>query len=167
MNTYRLPIQPYSSSHLNLTTSFAAGQMYISLQITGPLFHTTQIPQTLSLLEDHFPQVLTTECFNDEGLPFQEEVKATEIGHLFEHILLQHLFEAKKSLGFPNVCFSGVTSWDWATSPRGTFDISIRIPGQDLPLLVYALPKAIELTEKILASSSTRPHLLPKKTGSV
>lgn len=85
--------------------------------------HTTDLPSTLSVLERSRPEILQADCQNYLGLPFHEEVKDTEVGHLFEHILLGHLaFLSKKSSAF-----EGETRWDWKKDPVGTFHITIEI----------------------------------------
>lgn len=140
----------YSSPFLKVSLTKSQKKLYLHLTVLSPHLYTSQLPHTLDTLRSHLPQVLTSECFNDAHLPFDQEVKATEIGHLFEHILIQHLCEAKLALGFSPVTFSGFTSWNWYIHPRGEFKISLDVAARDIPLIAYALPKTIALTEKIL-----------------
>jgi hypothetical protein len=113
---------------------------------------TDDLPDTFSVLEKKLPSVLETKCFNDWDLPFAEEVKATSTGHLFEHIALDYLCFEKVIAGYPTATFRGHTSWDWNKYPEGHFLICLEMPKEDQKLLSSALPKSIQLIEKILRS---------------
>src|ERR1700761_2246371 len=75
--------------------SLAITQKQTRTQITMDLLYnqinTKEIPFITDLLQKNLPSVLQTTCYNDLDLPFHVEVKNTEIGHLFEHILLEYL----------------------------------------------------------------------------
>ena len=94
MNTYLLPAHIDSPEEYMVDNLFSLliTQKQTSAKITMQLFYnqvnTCDIPVIVDLLQEHLPNVLFTQCFNDEGFPFNVEVKNTEIGHLFEHILL-------------------------------------------------------------------------------
>jgi hypothetical protein len=74
---YRLAIK---NSHKGTT---------ITMYLNTPFFYTKYLPKTHRILKTMVPQVLKTQCFNDSNLPFNVEVRDTEIGHMFEHIILE------------------------------------------------------------------------------
>lgn len=113
---------------------------------------TDDLPATFSILETQLPTVLQTKCFNDWGLPFIEEVKATTMGHLFEHIALDYLCIDKIQSGSKGAKFSGHTIWNWDKFPEGSFLVCLEIKPEDQQFLLTALPKTINLTESILRS---------------
>jgi hypothetical protein len=98
----------------------------------------------------YFPKVLETECFNENNLPFSKEILETEMGHLFEHILLEYLCEEKIECGAKRAVFSGRTDWDWYQHPYGTFEIRVNAGTKDEIFFDAALTKSISLFEKIL-----------------
>jgi hypothetical protein len=125
----------------------------LELVTPAPFHHTSHFPETVSLLDNHLPSILECECFNTEGLPFHQEVKATEMGHLFEHIILEHLCDDKLATGHSSADFSGRTYWDWATNAIGTFHIKISKDQTHLPNFSAILDKSLGLLNSILASS--------------
>jgi hypothetical protein len=52
---------------------------------------TSTIPATSLQLALHLPSIFGCNCFNDGNKSFGEECKNTELGHLFEHIMLEYL----------------------------------------------------------------------------
>jgi hypothetical protein len=152
--TYLKPA--YQSSNFSLITLLQHESVRFCLQIHNHTVNTRSLPHTFSLLQQNCPQVLDSECFNNQNLAFDEEVKATEIGHLFEHILLEYLCQEKEAAGFSNLSFSGRTNWNWDRSPYGCFHISIQLPWLDHPFLESALFKTILLTEKILTLTPSK-----------
>jgi hypothetical protein len=77
----------------------------ITMQSFGEHVHTGHIPFIEDLLKKYLPTVLLTQCYNDEQLPFAQEVKDTEIGHLFEHILLEYLCQLKSQMVLKKLFF--------------------------------------------------------------
>lgn len=120
-------------------------QTIIQMKLLNGLFNTQDIPTTVFFLQKLLPNIFTSQCFNDENNTFQEEVEETEIGHLFEHMLLEFLCDDKMKGGYKNVIFSGVTSWNWHKNPRGTFTIMIDAKAQDRFIFSSALKKAVSL----------------------
>lgn len=127
----------------------------IVLRLGLPFAHTDEIPQTLSILRQDLPGIFETECFNNKDIPFEIEAKNTEIGHLFEHILLEYLCQIKCSLGSEDICFNGETSWNWKRDKFGTFHISVSAGLLDIKEFYLALEKSIYLLEKIIKSKTT------------
>ena len=73
--------------------------------------NTNEIPTIVDVLQAKLPSVLYTTCYNDQNLPFDIEVQNTEIGHLFEHILLEYLCQLKLAKGAKQATFAGKTRW--------------------------------------------------------
>ncbi len=144
----------YVSENFSLSLSCGKTQTQITMHLFNPIINTRGIPQTYSFLKKHFPSVLYTRCFNDKNLPFCKEVRSTEIGHLFEHILLESLCIEKLSLGFEKVVFNGRTRWNWIKEVRGVFHIVVDAGLNDIPILTSSLAKSINLTELILQTKS-------------
>lgn len=124
----------------------------IDMNVYSPVVSTRSIPNTFKILKEHLPGVLETRCFNDDNLPFSEEVKKTEIGHLFEHIILQYMLEMKMALGQNKFVLNGWTSWNWKKEKRGTFHIDIDTGIQDSLVFKEALNKSEKLMQQILSS---------------
>lgn len=112
--------------------------------------NTADIPYTFDVLQSFLPSVLTTECFNDQGLPFSQEVKKTEIGHLFEHILLEYMCQFKINKGYKSAVYAGRTKWNWERDPKGVFHIRINCTLKDSDIFPLALGKSITLLKIIL-----------------
>lgn len=123
----------------------------IVMQMLYNQVNTRDIPHVVDLLDMHLPNVLLTQCFNDEGLPFHMEVRHTEIGHLFEHILLEYLCQAKIAKGANQASYSGNTKWNWIKDPRGTFHIRLSCGMKDADILGPSLEKTIKLMQIVLA----------------
>lgn len=139
---------------------------FMTMTLTIPTVSTQHIPATHSILKTNLPTIFQSMCFNDDELPFAKEVVATEVGHLFEHILLEYLCEEKVARGYDEVEFSGETQWNWREDPRGTFHIMITSTHEDLDIFAIALQKTIILVNKILQSTIRKDipsiHLEPQ-----
>lgn len=146
---------PYYSSaqfSLRVTPHHKTTQLFMQLYV--PMVNTTALPATMQILQHILPTVLATSCFNEDNLPFSKEAEATEIGHLFEHILLEYLCLEAMENGATCAEFSGRTYWNWVKNPTGTFHIKIDVTEKDVLLLAVALKKTILLIEQILASAT-------------
>jgi hypothetical protein len=134
--------------------SLAITQKQTSTKITMDLLYnqlnTQEIPTIVTLLENNLPSVLTTTCYNDKNLPFNEEVQNTEIGHLFEHILLEYLCQHKLAKGARQATYAGKTKWNWTRDPMGRFHIHLTCGKKDADILPPALEKTVELMKVIL-----------------
>ncbi|OGG05565.1 hypothetical protein A2872_00185 [Candidatus Gottesmanbacteria bacterium RIFCSPHIGHO2_01_FULL_42_12] len=115
-----------------------------------PVVNTSALPRTYAFLTKNSPTVLKTHCFNEENLPFSMEVKATEIGHLFEHLLLDHICLAKVRGGAKLAQHCGRTDWNWERDPWGLFHISIDCGKKDREYFREATFQSISLLEKLL-----------------
>ena len=129
-------------------------EVTIDMRVFLSAVNTRAFPQTLQILSEYYPQVLKTECFNEENLPFSLEVQHTEIGHLFEHLLLSNLYELKVERGYKDVIFNGITKWNWREDAAGTFHIFIDVGKEDEEIFSFALDKSMKLLTLILTSST-------------
>ncbi|EKD90969.1 MAG: hypothetical protein ACD_30C00054G0016 [uncultured bacterium] len=123
--------------------------------------NTKTLPNTTKVLNNNLPKIYSHKCFNYLNAPFQREVKKTEIGHLFEHILLEYLSDLKKD---PDEKFilEGKTKWDWQTDNVGIFHIKLNIGFSDEVIVYSALEKAISLLKIILKTNSKKAQILQK-----
>jgi hypothetical protein len=147
--------------------SLAIIQKQTRTKITMDLLHnqinTEQIPFITDLLQENLPSVLSTTCYNDLGLPFDEEVRNTEIGHLFEHILLEYLCQNKLAKGARRATYAGRTTWNWVRDPLGRFHIHLNCGKKDSDILPLALDQTVALM-KIILGYNPRPLFLTGTT---
>jgi len=122
----------------------------IHMQVLTGVVNTRDIPSTYNILARFLPGILKSKCFNDEKIPFFEEVRETEIGHLFEHILLEYLCQLKITEGADDVVYSGITDWNWYKDPRGLFHITIDSGQDDADIFPIALEKSMTLLNYIM-----------------
>jgi hypothetical protein len=139
----------------------------IIMKLLIPTVNTKDIPWTSSFLQEHLPAVLYSTCFNEEKLPFSVEVCRTEIGHLFEHILLEYLCQEKLLKGYDEAVFSGHTKWNWKRDPWGMFHITIKMQSTDIDIFPTALEKSINLLKMMISpeSRSAYPFMQPQFTN--
>ncbi|SRR6266568_489869 len=134
--------------------SLAITQRRTSTKITMDVLYnqlsTAEIPSVIDMLEENLPSVLMTTCYNDMDLPFNEEVRNTEIGHLFEHILLEYLCQHKIAKGARQATYAGRTRWNWTRDPLGRFHIRLTCGTKDADILPPALEKTVSLMKIIL-----------------
>lgn len=130
------------------------------LRMIDPIIYTSELPHTYKTLKGALPTILKSKCYNSEKLPFHKEVKNTELGHLFEHIILEYLCDAKIEKGAKRATFSGHTDWNWQKDLRGTFHITLNIKNHDMHLLDTAIEKTLEVFHLIIGSRS-----LARETG--
>lgn len=64
------------------------------------------------------PGLAEHRCANDHGRPFSDEAAATEVAHLFEHVVLELL--ALSGSTRP----TGDTVWDFGRDGRGVYEVS-------------------------------------------
>lgn len=128
--------------------------MYLAFTMRSSIVNTRDLPHTIAVLRRHLPGVLRTQCFNEHGWSFRKEASRTEIGHLFEHILLRYLCDAKLASGAERAEYSGRTDWNWFRDPRGTFHIWIHAPSDDWDLFLEAMQKSIALLERLFVTDT-------------
>jgi hypothetical protein len=102
---------------------------------------TSEAPRLPRMLFKLFPHMATQRCYNDGGYSFRREAQATEIPHLFEHLIIEIQDQVRRGIGEP---FSGETQWNWTIDPRGLFYVTVDYDNE-----VVALA-AIRLAERII-----------------
>lgn len=148
-------------THFSLAIEHHKTHTNIEMYTFNKIVNTRDIPQTHAVLKKILPTVLQSQCFNDQKLPFSKEVKSTELGHLFEHILLEYLCLQKMAAGCKSATFNGVTNWNWKKEKWGTFHIIVDAGYKDLPIFSRALEKTIQLMEVIFVSNAAT-HSVPQ-----
>lgn len=149
----------FSSEYFSLKVSPTKGKVLIEMQTLQSFVNTKNYPLTYLIIQRNLPSVLRTKCYNEKHLSFYEEIKATELGHLFEHILLEYLCLQKSVVCKQSAVFNGRTKWNWIKNPYGSFEITVDAGLSEVYSLVLALKKTISLMLKIVAdqpSSATK-----------
>jgi hypothetical protein len=150
INPATLSTSIQNTDHYSLNLQQRKTRIRITMKLFGNVVNTKTIPHTVKILKKALPSVLHTQCFNDEGLPFVKEVKKTEIGHLFEHILLEYLCLLKLASGRKIATFKGNTNWNWERDTWGTFHITINAGEKDAHLMPQAMDASIKLLNSII-----------------
>lgn len=104
--------------------------------------HAPHIPRLLFKL---FPHLAKHRCDNDNGYTFRKESRATEIPHLFEHLIIELQGQVQKSR-----ILKGETQWNWRIDPRGRFHVYVDYENEMLVL------GAIRLAERIINALDDR-----------
>lgn len=115
---------------------------------------TGNMPNTLPILKRKLPSILRSKCFNEFNFSFRREVRNTELGHLFEHILLEYICELKREIGIIEPVHNGITKWNWNIEKRGLFHISVDVGKEDEDILRVAIQNTSQLMKDILFSST-------------
>lgn len=144
----------FRNNHFLLRVNNDIDSTDMVMELVGDKVTTVDIKDTLSYLQKNLPSILFSKCYNQKNYPFSKEVEDTEIGHLFEHIILEYLSIIKKASGLPNYIHNGVTSWNWVEERRGVFHISIDAGEKDFVYFMDALEKSLKLTLEILDSKT-------------
>jgi hypothetical protein len=147
----------YLSDRFSLHVGTDQYKTHIDMSLFIPSVNTCDFPHTLFFLRNNFPSVLRTQCFNYKKISFDKEVVATELGHLFEHILLDQLCFHKMNSGLSRISYSGRTSWNWEKDKRGVFHIFINVKKKDNIFLDKALADTISLFERLIISDNQTP----------
>jgi hypothetical protein len=145
-----LPI--YQSENFTLHLKACKRNISFEMKVKPEFVKTGNIPSTISILEEKLPTVFCTKCYNYKNQSFAMEAKDTETGHLFEHILLEYLYQEKKKLGFKNFTINGRTKWNWKKYGHGVFHIIIDLTQKDYIVFQNALNQTLTLTEDIINS---------------
>ncbi|HRN96268.1 MAG TPA: hypothetical protein PLD54_02380 [Candidatus Levybacteria bacterium] len=156
MSIQSAPYPSYFSDHwkYSLQAQYAQKKSTLIMHAPHTLLSTSALPKTAEILSTIAPKVLHTKCFNKKNIPFCEEVKNTEIAHLFEHMLLEYLCQEKINSGKKSACFSGLTSWNWKKDAHGVFHIKITGNVMNETTFIQAFARSIFLFETILARHS-------------
>ncbi len=140
----------HASNRYMLAVKYDSCETKILMRVLQGTVNTRDLPGTIDLLKKILPSVLQTICYNESNNPFHLEVQRTEIGHLFEHILIENLSLLKIAQGYDSVEYSGVTKWNWKLDPMGTFHITVSAGVEDATNFAIAMTKTIELINTVL-----------------
>lgn len=80
--------------------------------------YTGQVRGLVIKMRQQAPGLEYHDCHNAAGLPFVEEMQNTELGHAFEHLILEKLRLLK-------IYGRGLTRWNWKRDPMGRYQITI------------------------------------------
>ncbi len=138
----------------------------IDMSLLCDVIYTSQITGIYNKLFAFLPTVLTTECFNEKHLPFREEVAQTEIGHLFEHILLEYM-SINKEKSMKNFSIEGRTFWNAINLPIKKFTIDIYCKLSDFPIFIKSLEPSCKLIDTLIGDRPTFNYLPVPDTHTV
>lgn len=146
----------YKDPFLSLWIGIEKNVTNIVMQVPDLLSTTATTPDAIPILEHALPTIFEGTCFNGKNLPFLEEAKNTETGHLFEHILLEYLFtnNSKKT-------YRGLTMWNASTLPHGYFEIYVNEGIKNEDSILDSATKSIHLLKQIFVASEShmREHM--------
>lgn len=151
--TPRKITRKYNENLFLLDISQGLRETGIKMRLFTNYISTESLPNTYSILQRFLPSILDSKCFNEENLTFDEEVRATEVGHLFEHIILEYLTKLKLFYDNEDISFSGTTTWDWTRDEQGVFHIKINAGVREAHIFEEALEKSIRLINKIISQA--------------
>lgn len=154
-----MPIKPsslytnfYSSDKFSLMLKHAKNKTKIIMYFKTDILNTERLPQTVNFLKAELPSIFGSICYNEFKFNFSREVLKTEVGHLFEHILIEYFCLFKISSGVEVAECSGITKWNWHKYPKGSFHITITAGNTDKAFFSSAINKSIQLMHLILGS---------------
>jgi hypothetical protein len=123
------------------------------MKLSIPIVNTKNLPYCTEYLRETFPSVLRTQCFNEGNLKFEKEVEQTEIGHLFEHVLIDKICLSQIANGKESAECEGRTDWNWNEEKEGTFHVYIDTTDINYKIFFECIYKSVSLLEGLLATS--------------
>lgn len=133
-----------------LGVEFLADETVILLHVPPHIRNTKQIAGFSDRCLSHHPHLKFHLCDNDKCQSFPEELKETELAHVFEHVLLDLIGEKDKEIRR----IKGYTSWDWRKSERNTYEIHLHYTEKEI--MSEALTDAISSFGQIFNSEATQ-----------
>src|SRR3990172_12827533 len=119
----KIPTIKYELNEYSLELRLVNDTLNITMQLHEAPLSTKSLYSTTEILAQNLPDIFTNICYNDSNLTFYQESQNTEIGHLFEHILLENLTRSRgDKLRAP---LQGKTKWNWEREPIGKFHIRL------------------------------------------
>lgn len=104
--------------------------------------YSSHVPNLARHLLSMLPSLREHECINRRNLSFEEELNQTELGHVFEHVILE-------VLSLRGILTRGQTTWNWQRDPIGMYHITIAT-GKKLILKESLLVAQAILTNALL-----------------
>jgi hypothetical protein len=112
------------------------------VEMADPDRYTTECaPHIPRMLFKLLPHLASHRCDNDNGYTFKKESRATEIPHLFEHLIIELQGQVQKTR-----VLRGETQWNWRIDPKGRFHVYVDYENEMLVL------GAIRLAERVINS---------------
>lgn len=108
--------------------------------------YSSQVDRLRAHLLDMLPSLREHICYNRSGLSFPEELENTELGHVFEHVMLA-ILERR------GLCTSGQTTWNWHRDQIGTYHVTISSGKKHL------IKESILVAQTILTNALVGPVL--------
>ncbi len=121
-------------------------KMVVEMPETGT-YTTHDSPRIPRMLFKLFPHLAAQRCHNDGEYSFRREAQATEIPHLFEHLILEIQNQVRRGIGAP---FAGETQWNWTVDPRGRFYVTVDYENELVAL------GAIRLAERVIKALDSK-----------
>lgn len=163
MTIIQSPVIPqFSDKYFTLSIRELKTRVRMEMFVGRDMVNTQNLPCVVSELQKRIPEIFTTKCFNYKNQPFIEEVKNTELGHLFEHILLEKFCTNKAAFGYSDFTIRGFTTWDWYKYPRGTFHITVNIKRLERAIFYQSLNQSISIYNAIIEKCLFDNHISPK-----
>lgn len=122
-------------------------QARLRIHVPRPFLFTSELPGFDQRLLQCLPSLLSTICHNDDGLSFADELRATEMGHVVEHMLLALLSEH-------DIYAKGTTEWNWFAEPEGSFTITLFGYGLEPSTVELTVASALQVLEPLLPAVS-------------
>ena len=135
----------------------ASRRIRMTVEMPDPdRFLTSQVPHLPKMLFRLFPHLAHHKCDNGNGYTFRRECRATEIPHLFEHLIIELQAQAQ-----PTEVLRGETQWNWRVDPRGRFYVYVDYENELLAIGAIRLAERIilALDRRDLEEADTEQHL--------
>lgn len=125
---------------------YNGNRVKLVVEMPDPNCYTTKhAPHIPKLLFKLFPHLSRHHCDNDNGFSFRRECQATEIPHLFEHLIIELQGQVQGS-----GTLRGETQWNWRVDPKGRFHVYVEYQNEMLVL------GAIRVAERIIQALDSR-----------
>lgn len=120
--------------------------LVVKMPDAGP-YLTSEAPWIPRCVFKLLPHIGSQRCFNDASHPFHREAEATEIPHLFEHMIIEIQNQVRRGVGGT---LRGETRWNWTVDPKGLFHVTVDYDNEIIALA------AIRLAERIINAIDSR-----------
>lgn len=141
----------YTSDNFSVRANLSDGSLYLTMHMHTDFVRTGSCPALQGYLSENLPGILHTPCFNGKNLSFYDEVVNTEVGHLFEHIILEHYsLYSFRQIHVGDMVMKGKTQWDWNKDPEGLFHIYMYADSMDRAVMRDIVKKSINFLEEVI-----------------
>ncbi len=159
MNEPILTLSQLSHSSPHFSVDLKHNQNSISITLQTSILSTKELLQTETILNQLLPSIYAHKCFNDHNYSFKKEVLNTQLGHFFEHVFMEYMYQhLNLTKERDKTVINGLTTWDWNKQIKGIFNIEISTEYIHPETVKIALDQSIKLLNTLLAT--TRQHTL-------